>query len=367
MKLNEAEMLAKQLLYKHGLSYYKLKFDNAISRFGRCNVRKEVINLSKPLTLINSKEIVEDTILHEIAHALDYKIHGNIGHGITWKSICIEIGCTPKPFCGAETVSVKGKYLKTCPNCGPRGTAHRRRKSACGSCCDKYNDGKYSEEYLIKYSLNKKGYITEDNNNNVKDNKYSWVEHYLISKGGKGSGIRGHRTAAKPGKGKTGFETVDIMKLGKDLFEVVHELINEEKLLETMRAENKKGDKHDSYEFFDTYGFFLNPETTKKQEQKVKYLTNKGKAMNAEIKRREKYVHMSNEDVYKLSESQLKEAKTTVKAYYEAAKDNGAVFTVDEKEHKPQKLSDKLAHINEALADKDNLRRIDNAKRKPKK
>lgn len=155
MKLTEAKELAKQLLYKHGLSYYDLKFDNATRRFGKCDARNEIINLSRPLTILNSEAIVKDTILHEIAHALDYKIHGNAGHGITWKSLCLEVGCTPIAFCGEDTVSVKAKWKKTCPNCGPRGEAHRRRKTACGSCCNKFNNGKYSKEYIIKYSLNK--------------------------------------------------------------------------------------------------------------------------------------------------------------------------------------------------------------------
>jgi|ETNvirnome_2_300_1030623.scaffolds.fasta_scaffold02922_3 predicted SprT family Zn-dependent metalloprotease len=157
MKLNRAEDLAIELLYKHGLGYYNLKFDNATRRFGQCNAFTKTINLSKPLTLVNSEEVVKDTILHEIAHALDYKIHGNIGHGITWKSLCLEVGCRPNALCGTEdgVVFPKAKYLKTCPNCGPRGPAHRRRKNtACGACCNKLNGGKYSKEYLIQYNLN---------------------------------------------------------------------------------------------------------------------------------------------------------------------------------------------------------------------
>jgi predicted SprT family Zn-dependent metalloprotease len=62
---------------------YKFKFDNAKRRFGYCSYTDKEISLSKPLCEYNLNNFyqINDTILHEIAHALSYKIHGRRGSG----------------------------------------------------------------------------------------------------------------------------------------------------------------------------------------------------------------------------------------------------------------------------------------------
>ena len=155
MDLKDAKALVEQALTEHELLHYRFRFDNATRRFGYCAVRKELISLSRKLTLLNSEEVVKDVILHEVAHALDYRRNGNIGHNKSWKDICVEIGCRPVRCYSESVIRPKAKYLKTCPNCGPRGTAQRQSKTiACGACCRKYNNNKFTEEYLLKYELN---------------------------------------------------------------------------------------------------------------------------------------------------------------------------------------------------------------------
>lgn len=36
-----------------------------------------------------------DTIRHEYAHYMDYMLHGNLGHGSTWKKCCCKVGASP--------------------------------------------------------------------------------------------------------------------------------------------------------------------------------------------------------------------------------------------------------------------------------
>ena len=51
---------------------YSFKFDNAKRRFGQCSYTDKRISLSKPLASNNLDNFfqINDTILHEIAHAL---------------------------------------------------------------------------------------------------------------------------------------------------------------------------------------------------------------------------------------------------------------------------------------------------------
>ena len=76
---------------------YRFKFDNAKRRFGLCSYRRKEISLSKPLASNNLDNFfqINDTILHEIAHALSYKIHGDrgSGHCKRWVHVAKTIGC----------------------------------------------------------------------------------------------------------------------------------------------------------------------------------------------------------------------------------------------------------------------------------
>lgn len=45
-----------------------------------------------------------DTLLHEMAHAADYLVHGGRGHGATWRAWARRVGCRPSATCKDETV-----------------------------------------------------------------------------------------------------------------------------------------------------------------------------------------------------------------------------------------------------------------------
>jgi predicted SprT family Zn-dependent metalloprotease len=149
MDLNNAEKLAKELIAEH-CPEYTFQFDNAKVRFGYCNWNKKIISLSKHLVLMNDEEQVKDTILHEIAHALTPKQR----HNSVWRAKAIEIGCDGNSCCDDKVVNIpKGKYVYQCPICEEKYYQHRRyyRKTACGKCCKKYNNNKYSKDYELVF------------------------------------------------------------------------------------------------------------------------------------------------------------------------------------------------------------------------
>ena len=131
MNFEETIALADKLMTKHGISEkWVFHFDNAKRRLGKCNYSKKIISLSKHMIPLLERHEVEDTLLHEIAHALVGKGHG---HGMVWKAKAIEIGCNgERLYCGEART--KPKYKGTCPKCGKVITRHRRKNISCGTC-----------------------------------------------------------------------------------------------------------------------------------------------------------------------------------------------------------------------------------------
>ena len=152
MNTRDAKTLANKLMTQHGLKQvgWIFQFDNAERRFGQCRYRSKTISLSEPLTLLNPKSQVQDTILHEIAHALAPGAH----HGPRWKAKAREIGATPETYYGEAVNKPAPKYIGTCPN-GHEHTLMRRSRAmergtqACGVCCKELNFGRYSSQYVI--------------------------------------------------------------------------------------------------------------------------------------------------------------------------------------------------------------------------
>ena len=48
------------------------------------------------------------------------------------------------------------KWIGECPKCNKRFHRARRTNIACGPCCKKYNNDKYTPKYKIEWELNKK-------------------------------------------------------------------------------------------------------------------------------------------------------------------------------------------------------------------
>ena len=150
MDLNEAEQLAKDLIKQYNIPY-SFAWNNSRNYIGRCFYLKKVIELSKPYTELNDEKEIRDTILHEIAHALAPK---GSGHGPKWKQLALSLGCKPHRCADGQSLIIPPyKYLGHCPNCKRIIKKNKRARIACGKCCSEFNNGQFSEKFIIKWDL----------------------------------------------------------------------------------------------------------------------------------------------------------------------------------------------------------------------
>ena len=163
--LNHVELIATLFLQKdyivNGVTLniakegYTFKFDKASRRFGRASYRNKTISLSRPIceaNLNNAGEII-NTILHEVAHILEYLRHRTTGHGYAWQSIARSIGCDGERYYNSSTViQPESKYSLVCPGCSKKVAIFRKpkRSRSCGICCP----GRYNEKFKMKLVQN---------------------------------------------------------------------------------------------------------------------------------------------------------------------------------------------------------------------
>jgi predicted SprT family Zn-dependent metalloprotease len=155
MELEHAEQLAWQLMREFGLTVngWMFYWDDAVRRFGSCSQSRRRITLSRTLTLMNTQAEVEDTIRHEIAHAL---APPKAGHGRLWKLQCIITGANPKRcYDSADVSQPQGDWSATCPCCKRTYYKFRQpRKTkpvSCARCCREHNHGRFTMAYQLVY------------------------------------------------------------------------------------------------------------------------------------------------------------------------------------------------------------------------
>lgn len=124
METTTAATLARTLMNEHGLGHWTFQFDRATVRLGSCHHGRQRITLSERIVRITDEATVRNTILHEIAHALVGPGHG---HGYTWMSKAISIGCDGRRCHSVDTWEV-AKWLGTC-GCGRKYRRHRLTKN----------------------------------------------------------------------------------------------------------------------------------------------------------------------------------------------------------------------------------------------
>lgn len=136
---------------------YKFQWDNAKNRFGICRYSRRVIGLSLPLVENNLDNFyqINDTILHEIAHAISVHIHGRkgMGHGDFWKHVARSIGCNAKRcYSGKDVNQPQYKYTLICDSCGKE--HHRRRLGSTQYSCGTCSPRKFSEDFILRVVKN---------------------------------------------------------------------------------------------------------------------------------------------------------------------------------------------------------------------
>ena len=135
---NEIAARFRLLMDEHGLYDWKFEFSNDIHTMGWCWYKEKTLKFSKRYTHHGWEEI-EDTILHEIAHALvGPKVKA---HGVEWRRKARELGARPETCAESHVtpkdVPVKKFYLE-CPGCNKRWWRHRLQRKVIGRkslCC----------------------------------------------------------------------------------------------------------------------------------------------------------------------------------------------------------------------------------------
>ena len=94
MDLNKAKNKMNELLKEHNLSNWSFDFDRAVRRLGQCVWKKNTritrkITMSRVMTESRTDKEVINTMLHEIAHAIDFETRGISLHDEKWKSSLI--------------------------------------------------------------------------------------------------------------------------------------------------------------------------------------------------------------------------------------------------------------------------------------
>jgi hypothetical protein len=137
-----ATKLLRTELDKHGLTNWKLRLSSDQRFLGLCSYKDKVIFLNMNHIDIHPEEIIRNTILHEIAHALVGVVNG---HNEIWEAKAKEIGCIEIRPCASvglpahiidairsgDTVETEvvtetiqkvkytvGKLTDKCPECG---------------------------------------------------------------------------------------------------------------------------------------------------------------------------------------------------------------------------------------------------------
>jgi len=154
MDIQDAEMLAFLHMEDHGLfdDLWHFDFEYCKRSLGRCHYSLRKITLSKWYVKLNEEDDVEDTILHEIAHALGFIRYGREGQGTLWKTICREIGASPERTHKGilEYPNNHYKYSDDCI-CGITHERHRistNRKYHCSKCNQPVFSKKAKAEWL---------------------------------------------------------------------------------------------------------------------------------------------------------------------------------------------------------------------------
>lgn len=146
--LQAIEDLAYRLMKSYGLTEkgWRFRWDNSRRRAGQCRYTYREIGLSKPLMSIWTVDRAEETIRHEIAHALTPGSH----HGWEWQRKCLELGIKPERcYSVNDETQIATTYIGRCPNGHVTGMMRLpKREKSCSQCSRRFDP-----RYLFTWTL----------------------------------------------------------------------------------------------------------------------------------------------------------------------------------------------------------------------
>lgn len=130
-RTQEARALAWRLLVEHGLVGWSFRFNRSKTMMGTCRFGPRIIELSRHFAERNELAAIQDTLLHEVAHALAGR---TAGHGPAWQTICRGIGARPERL-SDEAEMPPGRWQAVCAGCGTIHHKYRKPKHMRGWHC----------------------------------------------------------------------------------------------------------------------------------------------------------------------------------------------------------------------------------------
>lgn len=95
--------------YNAEFDFPKIEWVVCGSTAGRAWLGQWRIQLNEQLCKENLEDFMNDTIPHEVAHLIAYKVFGDDGHGEGWKSVMRALGLNPTRCHEYNTKNVDGK------------------------------------------------------------------------------------------------------------------------------------------------------------------------------------------------------------------------------------------------------------------
>lgn len=148
MDLQLAENLAKEhMAIWLPDSRWTFAWTSAFSMAGVCDWANTQIRLSREFTEVQTRVDVEDTILHEIAHALTGPMRD--AHGWRWREQCRKVGARPMTCVDKNSAQPGKRWLGVCPVCKTVGDTRQElgkqflakgRWGSCGRCSSTYDE-----------------------------------------------------------------------------------------------------------------------------------------------------------------------------------------------------------------------------------
>jgi predicted SprT family Zn-dependent metalloprotease len=127
-----ARRRADDLFSRHLPPVWTFGFDHARARAGCCHYAQCKITLSRRLLPYLGPEAVEQTLLHEIAHA---QVGAGAGHGPAWRQAAAQLGYDGRRVIDLPEARRQARWQAVCP-AGHEFLRHRRPPAGarCGAC-----------------------------------------------------------------------------------------------------------------------------------------------------------------------------------------------------------------------------------------
>ncbi len=113
--LSEYIMFTHNLLQKHGLTDWKVRWmpRGSVRICGRCKCGEKVVELNKDYAFNTpAHDVIINTCVHEVAHAVAWTRHQARGHCDTWRRVFLSMGGDGQRLnCSKETImpDMKGR------------------------------------------------------------------------------------------------------------------------------------------------------------------------------------------------------------------------------------------------------------------